>query len=178
MTANEPGVESEHQPNGLWTRLRASLPGWKTAIFGSLLWGLGMALSAWFALWQEGLIHDLKLVFLLLLYFLGGLFSFPFALFLMAFTGAGRRFDTRFAASFLSLATCTVLMTAFLFSLQYRQFYAQWHAPFGTEIWMFQYVFTAASAVYQFMVSGLRLYLPAGMVMILATAAFLARRMR
>jgi hypothetical protein len=159
-------------------RLRTSLPGWRIAVFGSLLWGLGMAASAGFTLWQDGLIQDLKLVFLLLLYFLGGLLGFPFALFLMAFTGAGRRFDTRFAASFLSLAICTVLMTAFLFSLQYRQFYAQWHAPFGTEIWMFQYVFTAASAVYQFMVSGLKLYLPVGMVMILVTAAFLARRIR
>ncbi len=171
-------MESEHQPDGVWKRLRTSLPGWRLAVFGSVLWGLGMAVSAWFTLWMDGQIHDLKLVFLLLLYFLGGCLSFPFALFLMAFAGAGRRLDTRFAASFLALALCTILMTAFLFSLQYRQFYAQWHAPFGTEIWMFQYVFTAASAVYQFMVYGLKLYLPAGMVMILLTAAFLARHMR
>ena len=49
-------------------------------------------------------------------------------------------------------------MTAFLFAMDYRLFYSRWHAPFGTIVWAFQFVFTSASAVYQFAVLGMRLF--------------------
>ena len=46
--------------------------------------------------------------------------------------------------------------------MDYRLFYARWHAPFGTRTWVYQFTFTSASAVYQFIVMGIRLYLPLG----------------
>jgi hypothetical protein len=49
-----------------------------------------------------------------------------------------------------------------MFSIIYRNFYAQWHGDPFTRIWLFQLTFTSASALYQFAVLGLRLYLPLG----------------
>jgi len=72
----------------------------------------------------------------------------------------------------------TILMTAFLFAMDYRIFYSRWHSPLGSVIWMFQFVFTGASAVYQFLVLGLGLFLPVGLVCLLATSYALAKRMR
>ena len=65
-------------------------------------------------------------------------------------------------AFFLCLTVCTIAATAFLFAMDYRIFYARWHAPFGTLTWVYQFVFTSAGAVYQFVVMGIRLYLPVG----------------
>ena len=69
-------------------------------------------------------------------------------------------------------------MTAFLFALDYRVFYARWHAPTGSLIWMFQFAFTSASAVYQFGVLGSRLFLPLGLIWLPGASLYLARRMR
>jgi len=45
-------------------------------------------------------------------------------------------------------------------------------------IWFFQLIFTGASSVYQFMVLGLRLFVPLGLVCLLSTSFALAKRMR
>jgi hypothetical protein len=62
--------------------------------------------------------------------------------------------------------------------MDYRSFYSRWHAPFGSVIWMFQFVFTGASAVYQFAVLGSRLFMPLGLLFLVATSLYLAKRMR
>jgi hypothetical protein len=61
--------------------------------------------------------------------------------------------------------------------MDYRLFYAQWHRPFGTRIWAYQFIFTSAGAVYQFLVMGLRLYLPVGLPILAGTSLWLARSM-
>jgi hypothetical protein len=115
---------------------------------------------------------------LAILYFAGGLLAWPFVLPVGRFLAHRRPIETRFEAFFVTLAAGTVLMTAFLFAMDYRLFYARWHAPAGTITWAFQFLFTGASAVYQFSVLGLRLFLPLGLVCLLATSFALAKRMR
>ncbi|MGI2032100.1 hypothetical protein ACRQ1B_06870 [Rhizobium panacihumi] len=78
------------------------------------------------------------------------------------------------AIAITALAAGTVFVTAGLFALEYRSFYAQWHAEPPSHIWLLQFLFTSASAYYQFAVMALRLYLPLGPVF-LAAAAWLFR---
>lgn len=135
-----------------------------------------MALSALVALYLRNRLETFNLSLILGIFFAGGAVAWPLALFFSRLAATGRTADARFAAAFLSLTVCTVLGTAFLFAMQYRIFYAQWHAPFGTVTWAFQFVFTTAGAFYQFAVMGLGLFLPLGLAALLAMALWLVRR--
>ena len=169
---------SNSRPTGLWGRIRSSLPSLQMTLIGGLVWACGMSLSAYVSLWVFIRLETVHLQSILILYAAGAFLSFPFSLFFASFMGAGRRAETRFAASFLSLSFCTLAMTAFLFSQQFRLFYAQWHDDFGTGLWLNEFVFTSLSAVYQFLVSGLRLYLPLGLIELILASLWLAKRMR
>ncbi len=159
-------------------RLAAAVPPFREFAFGALCWGAMMALSALLALaFRNGLKTD-HIGELVIVYFLGGALAWPFMLPLGRFFAFRRRVETRFAAFFLTLSVGTMAMTAFLFAMDYRIFYSRWHAPFGSVIWMFQFVFTGASAVYQFAVLGSRLFLPLGLLFLIAASLYLARRMR
>ena len=145
---------------------------------GAPLWGAAMALSALTGLYLRLRLETGHLPMVLALFFAGGLLGWAVALPLLR--SLIRRWSTerRFAAVLLVLTCATIFATAGLFALQYRIFYAQWHAAFGSRIWVYQFVFTTAGAVYQFLVMGLRLYLPVGLVLLMAASLFLARRMR
>ena len=144
---------------------------------GGLCWGVMMALSALFSLYVGNGLRTEHAVALTLLYFIGGLLAWAPALAAAGFCAPRRRpTETRFAAYFLALAIGTLSVTAFLFALDYRDFYARWHAPFGSAVWMFQFAFTSASAGYQFAILGSRLFLPLGLPFLLATSLYLARR--
>ncbi len=146
-------------------------------IFGAPAWGVAMALCAFGGLFLRFRLETSHLSELLFLYFAGGLVAWIIAL-PMARPFMGHRLaERRFAAMFLALTVATVLITAGFFALDYRSFYAQWHAPFGTRIWAFQFVFTSASAAYQFLVLGLRLYLPFGFMLLIGVSLYLAKRM-
>ena len=159
-------------------RLRAARPPITDFFAGALLWGLMMMASAVAALYIRNRLETPHFPELALLYFLGGLFSWPFMLPLARFFAYRRPIETRFAAFFACLTAGTILMTAFLFSMDYRIFYSRWHAPFASLIWIYEFIFTGANAVYQFSVLGVRLFLPFGLVCLLATSFLLAKRMR
>ena len=112
------------------------------------------------------------------LFAIGGAIAFPFGLFLARFLSTAGRRETAFAAMLLSLAIATIAVTAGLFALQYRSYYAEWHADAFSSIWFLQFAHTVAAAVYQFAVLGLRLYSPLGFVALLAASAWFARRAR
>jgi hypothetical protein len=156
-------------------RLRPDLKLW---LAGAPGWGIAVTISMLLGLIVEGRVPEAHFEALVILFFLGSLLSWLVALPLIWFSGLGRRPETRFAASFLLLTLATVTVLAVLFALQYRLFYSQWHEPFGSRIWMFQFIFTSASAVYQFSVLGTRLLLPFGIVLIFGASLWLARRMR
>lgn len=157
-------------------RIRASLPSFREVLFGAPVWGVVMALSALVALYLRNGAETSHLYSILVLFFLGGLVSWPFALLLGRFGAIGRGRETRFAAFFLCLTLCTIAITAVLFALDYRIFYARWHAPFGTGLWAYQFAFTSASAIYQFIVMGIRLYLPIGFAALALASLWLTWR--
>ncbi|WP_312862796.1 MULTISPECIES: hypothetical protein [Rhizobium] len=135
-----------------------------------------MAASALVTLYFRNGLLTSHITALTLIYFFGGALAWPI---LVPFT---RRFalqqptSARFAAFFLALSIGTAAMTAFLFAMDYRWFYSRWHAPFGSLIWIFQFLFTGASAVYQFAVLGLALFLPLGLLCLIVVSAYLARQ--
>ncbi|QFY60227.1 hypothetical protein FZ934_07150 [Rhizobium grahamii] len=159
-------------------RLRAALPPYSDLLIGAILWACQMLLSAGLALYIRNRLETSHSAELAALYFFGALLAWPLALPCARFIAYRRRIETRFAAFFLALAAFTILLTAFLFAMDYRAFYSQWHAPFGSVTWAFQFVFTGASAVYQFSVLGLRLFMPLGLLCLFGTSFILAKRMR
>ncbi|RDJ12123.1 hypothetical protein [Rhizobium grahamii] len=159
-------------------RLKAARPSLSELFIGALLWGAQMLTSAMAALYLRNGMETAHVRDLAILYFVGGLLAWPFMLPLGRFFAHQRSLETRFAAFFVALAAGTILMTAFLFAMDYRVFYSAWHAPFGSLTWVFQFAFTGASAVYQFAVLGLRLFLPLGLLCLFGTSFALAKRMR
>lgn len=154
------------------------LPSLRLHLGGAAAWGLAMAGCALVSLALQERWQTFHLQKLLLLYFSGGLLAWLLALPLARFFTRRRAAETRFAAHFVLLGLGTVAVTAALFALQYRVFYAQWHQPFGTRIWIYQFVFTFAGALYQFAVMGLSLYLPAGLPLLAGASLWLAKTMR
>jgi len=159
-------------------RLRAAKPPSSDLFAGALLWGVQMLAAAMLGLYLRNGLETSRLAEVAALYFLGGLLSWPFALPVARFFAYNRPPEARFAAFFVTLTAATILMTAFLFAMEYRIFYSRWHAPFGSGIWIFQFIFTSISAVYQFLVIGLRLFLPLGLVCLVVSSYHLTKRMR
>ncbi|MGO4621199.1 hypothetical protein AB4Z34_22750 [Ensifer sp. 2YAB10] len=160
------------------SRLARSIPTMRELVVGAPLWGGAMALSAWYSLWLRERALTFHLAELLLIFGFGALLAWPPSLFLARFAALGRRPETRLAAYLFFLSLGTVAMTAVLYALDYRQFYAQWHAPIGTRTWFFQFTFTSLVAFYQFLALGLRLYLPVGGVILVGVSLWLARGRR
>ena len=102
--------------------------------------------------------------------FCGAALAWPLSLVSFRFIAYRRPREAAFAAAFLCLSLFTLGVTAVLFAIIYRNFYAQWHGDPFTRLWLLQLVFTSAAAIYQFAVAGVRLYLPLGV-------AFLVRRL-
>ncbi|PDT84453.1 hypothetical protein CO676_10545 [Sinorhizobium sp. BJ1] len=134
-----------------------------------------MAFSAWYALWLREHDATFHLESILLLYASGGLIAWPLSLFAGRCLAQDRTIETRFAAYLLCLIAGTIGVTALLFALDYRLFYSQWHAATGSRVWLYQALFTSLSAYYQFLVLGVRLYLPLGAVALLLASLGLAR---
>jgi len=164
-----------HSPADIPGRL---VPPLLPLLAGALGWGILMALSMLLSLYLRNRFVTVHVEDLTIIYFAGGLFAWPFiipAVRLVARTGG---IETRFAACFVLLALGTIAMTAFLFALDYRHFYAQWHEPLLTWMGLKQFVGTSASAVYQFAVMGVGLYLPVGLPVLAGVSLWLAKAMR
>lgn len=148
-------------------RLRTAL----RLLAGSLAWALAIGASCALSLrlrdWRSA---DAQVI-VILLFGLGALVAYAPATIIARQLG-GRRVETRFAATMVVLGSVTIGLTAVLFALWYRLYYAQWHEPAFTIGWMFQYVFTMAAACYHFLVLGLRMYLPIGLPALLVFSLF------
>ena len=158
--------------------VRVSLPTTSFWVFGSIGWAAVNALSALIGLtlreWQGWpAIGEVVAVFAA-----GAALAFLPATVLGRLVGRGREPSIRYAAAFVALAVLTVGFTAAVFAFQYRLYYSQWHAPFPSVVWGFQFVFTTAAAVYQFAVLGMRLYLPLGFIGLFAAGWLIARSPR
>ncbi|MFK0163075.1 hypothetical protein [Rhizobium sp. NPDC090279] len=137
-----------------------------------------MAASVLAALYLRNGLLTSHVTALTLVYFFGAALSWPVLVPLARRFTRRKPTSARFAGFFLVLSIGTATMTAFLFAMDYRWFYSRWHAPFGSLIWTFQFLFTGASAVYQFAVLGITLFLPFGLLCLIVVSAYLARRAR
>ncbi|WP_230171740.1 hypothetical protein [Rhizobium sp. CECT 9324] len=160
------------------SRFSASRPPATLWFFGAIAWGLAMAgcftLSV-HLLGRSGGSHQPLLAFI---YGAGGALAWLTALPIIRVAAFGRQSETVLAAWFLFLGMGTIAVTAGLFALQYRIFYAQWHAPFLSRVWFLQQIFTSASALYQFAVLGLRHFLPFAFLLLFVVSLAMSRRNR
>lgn len=157
---------------------RRPLPSVQLWMGGSLAWALAMAASFQLSVHFFGRAtssHDLALT---LIYAAGGLIGWLVALPLIHVVEKRGGQQTVLAAWLLLLGVVTVGAISGIYALQYRSFYAHWHAPFPSRIWVYQQIFTTASALYQFAVLGLRHLLPAGLAMLLVLSMVMACRSR
>lgn len=176
-----PGAQTGDTRPSLLDRIcrsvRLAAPGWIEAIAGSVLWALLMGIAAALSLILNGWQNLDRIAFAAAFFAAGGLLAFAPAIWLGRLFSRGRT-DVCFAATFLALAVLTVGITAVLTALQYRQYYSEWHDHTLTVRWFFQFVFTTAAAIYQFLVLGLRAYFPCAFVALIAASWWNATRLR
>ncbi|MCP4314795.1 MAG: hypothetical protein GY789_01825 [Hyphomicrobiales bacterium] len=147
-------------------------------LWSAPLWGALMALSLYVGLQLRvgGLTSHMAA--LLALHFAGGTLAYPIAVMGLRVVAGNKRAEARFSAAFLCLGGMTIGLTAVLFAIIYRSFYAQWHGEFATWLWVYQLAFTLASALYQFAVIGVRNFLPLGLVFLVAASLWLVKTTR
>lgn len=156
--------------------LGSTMPPPATVIFGSAAWGILMAIAAAIGLyWRDGLIVIQKLA-VISLFFYGPAVGFAPGLWLAELLCGRAGRIVRFVVGTVILTLATHTATAALFALQYRVFYAHWHAEFPSITWCFQLAFTAASALYQFTVDSFYVYVPAAPLLFVALGVWFARR--
>jgi hypothetical protein len=143
-----------------------------------LLWAAAMGVSALVNLWLDDWETPAKIRFVFLLFAAGGALAFPVGLFAARLVSLGRHWEVALAAAFVCLLVATIGFTGGLFALQYRSYYAEWHSPAFTITWAFQFVFTMLTALYQFVVLGIRLYFPLGFIALALASVWFARRQR
>ncbi|WP_322418968.1 hypothetical protein [Mesorhizobium huakuii] len=158
--------------------VRRALPGWGATFFGSFLWAATMGMSALINLLLDNWVTPEKIRTVSLLFAGGGALAFPIGLFAARLVSLGRGREVAFAAAMVCLAAATIGLTTGLYALQYRSYYAEWHAPVFTLTWGFQLAFTMAVASYQFVVLGIRLYFPLGFIALFAASLWFAQQQR
>jgi hypothetical protein len=177
MTATDrlPGGRRQGRLARARRALRAAAPGWRIALLGGVLWAAAMAASAAFSVWHDGWQTGDKIFELAIVFAIGALIAFPIGLLLARLVTPNGRAEARFAAAFIGLALATIGITAGLYALQYRFYYARWHADVFTTTWTLQFVVTTIVAFVQFAVSGVRMYFPFGFVALFIAAFWFAR---
>lgn len=145
------------------------------AVVGSLLWGAVSAASAMLALRMRGWTGLDAVERPTFLFFFGGLIAFAPALFLARLFSRARP-EPAFAAAFVALTSMTIGVTGVFNGLVFRDYFSTWHAPVTTKLGANEFVFTVASGVYQFLVLGVRLFLPLGLPALLIAALLIARQ--
>ena len=137
-----------------------------------------MGASALVNLWLDDWETPAKIRFVALLFAAGGALAFPVGLFAARLVSLERHWEVALAAAFVCLLAATITFTGGLFALQYRSYYAEWHEPAFSLTWAFQFVFTMLTALYQFVVLGIRLYFPLGFIALALASVWFARRQR
>ena len=157
---------------------RRAVPPTGPALVGMLVWAGAMGASAFLSLFLDSWETPAKIGFVVLLYAFGAALAFPVGLFAARLVSLGRPREVAFAAAFVCLLAATLAFTGGLFALEYRSYYVQWHAEAFTLTWTLQFVFTTLTALYQFVVLGIRLYFPLGFVALVVASVWFARQRR
>jgi hypothetical protein len=121
----------------------------------------------------EGAAHRLIGVFAL-----GALIAFPVGRYALTFVPVRWRTSQRFATAFVVLGAATVGFTSLLVAFDFLNYYSEWHDEGMTRRRFFETVTTILSACYQFLVLGMRHFLPVGfLALAAASTAFALRRL-
>ena len=143
----------------------------------ALLWGILVTASACVGLiLMRGWEVDGRTRELLLIVLAGAISGFCLARFLLMWLPQQWQTSQRFAAAFILIGGATVGTTALLFGLQFRLYFAQWHDSEWSKLFWNETIFTILSAVYQYLVLGLRLYIPLGLIGLIALSYGYAKR--
>jgi len=169
------GAPQSGRRPGLFRRLVQAFPPLRLALAGVLLWASAAAASAAANLVAAGWEAPDRIATVAALYAAGAAIAFPFAYAAARLLAASGGAEARFAAAFLSFTAMTIGITVAIYALDYRQYYAHWHADPFSLTWVLQFVFTTLGAVYQFTVTGIRLYFPIGFVALLAVSTWFSR---
>lgn len=137
-----------------------------------------MALSAAFSLWFSNGLLTSHLPIILLMCFATSMIGYILAMLAVRIFVRKKSFETRFAGYFFFLIIMTIGCNVVFYSLDYWHFYTQWHAPFLSKTWVYQFMYTNAGAFYQFAVLGLKLYLPLGLVFLTITSFLKAKTVK
>ncbi|MGE6743142.1 hypothetical protein ACQKGC_22995 [Allorhizobium pseudoryzae] len=147
---------------------------------GAIAWSFATSLIAAVHLAESGRFDSFHLSTILAIFAAGGSLSWLLSVLCLAVLRPAlqRSRIALVSVAFLGLGLATITVTAGLFALDYRAFYARWHADAFSRDWFLQQAFTTASALYQFLVIGLRLYLPYGPLALVGATALLLRTTR
>jgi hypothetical protein len=146
------------RPTSFLARIANAAPAPLTVLLGSPGFGALMALVATLDLYDRNQFLMPQWPAVLVMFFLGGALGFPPALWLSRLALGRRQPIARTMGATIVIALATHLALAALFALEYRFYYAHWHAPAFTIIWGFQFAFTTLSAAYQFTVISFSIY--------------------
>jgi hypothetical protein len=171
-------AETGTRKNSLVRRLRLAFPTWRVAALGPLFWAASMAASAAINLVGDGWETPAKIVEVTIVFAAGAAVAFPLGYAASTILAGNRGWETRLAAAFLCFTVVTVGVTGTFYALDYRQYYANWHAEAFSWVWMHQFAFTVAGALVQFAVTGVRFYFPIGFAALAAVSIWFARRAR
>ena len=155
--------------------LRQARPSLAETAISAIGWGLICPLTVWanYFFWKH--LHPHEGFKAVVIFSAGAALVAPLAFWMAKLIGRKSLFSA-FAAMFVTLGLSTIAITAVLFALDFWWYFSQWHAPTFSKLWAIQFAFTFASAVYQFLVSGLRLYLPFSLVALIIASMWAARR--
>lgn len=147
-----------------------------TALAGAPIWAASMAASAYTSPLLRGWETQANFTRVVMLFGIGGLLAFPLGFYLARLLAKQKGLDGRLAAALLGFGIATVMVTALLYVLDYRDYYSEWHEPPFTKIWLLEVLVTAAAALYQFAALGMRLFFPLGFCALFAVAVWFTRK--
>jgi hypothetical protein len=152
-----------------------SRPGLRLTLAAGTLWPLAIVMSAMGSALLARHAMPPEALRISVIFALGAALAAPLACWFVAILALDQP-TARFAAALVLLTTVTLAITAFLFGYDFWWYFAQWHGETLSQLWFVQLIFTFASAIYQFLVAGLRLYVPFGVFALIAASAWIARQ--
>lgn len=106
--------------------------------------------------------------------FLGGATTYV----IVSWLGRRLQWSSRFALVFVALTVCSLAAIGFIHFLQFRRYPSEFHAEMFSRLWMWQTLATGISSVGLFLVIGLRLLLPIGLISVFVSSMICLRMTR
>ncbi|MFZ2101468.1 MAG: hypothetical protein WAU86_12980 [Oricola sp.] len=144
---------------------------------GAVVWGCMMVASALVSLLlQQDRVLDRHVALILAFYFAGAFLAYVPVRLIVSWANRRLPASLRFLFALIMLAGGTLAGTAFVLALDYRAYYAAWHASAFSRIWFYQQFYTLLGSTFQYLVIGTRLYWPLGVLFLIVASWRLGRK--